>query len=104
MKAYHFPIDHPYWAKTDENGKFKIEGLPAGKHVFLVWHERGPGDSQLLDRKLQITIEVDKETVKDLSYGPTNFAGLASPPRQTVAFEDLQNGGEITLTQRENKR
>jgi len=56
MKAYHFPTDHPYFAVTDKDGKFKIEGLPAGKHSFNVWHERGPGDSQLLERKLQITI------------------------------------------------
>ncbi|MBI3863453.1 MAG: hypothetical protein HY290_16300 [Planctomycetia bacterium] len=79
MKAYHFPVDHPYAAVTDKDGKFKIEGLPAGKHSFNVWHERGPGDSQLLERKLQITIEIDKETTKDLSYGPSK---LSAVPRQ----------------------
>ena len=104
MKAYHFPIDHPYFAVTDKDGKFKIEGLPAGKHSFNVWHERGPGDSQLLDRKLEIVIEVDKETTKNLSYGAGKLAGLPAKPSRSIAFERLQQGGEIVLTQSEGKR
>jgi hypothetical protein len=101
MKAYHFPIDHPYWAVTDKDGTFKIEGLPAGKLSFNVWHERGPGDSQLLERKLQITIEADKENTKDLSYGPSKLAGTSRTSRRSVAYERLLQGGPVVLTQRE---
>jgi hypothetical protein len=104
MKAYHFPIDHPYWAVTDKDGKFKIEGLPAGKHTFKVWHERGPGDRQLLDDKLQITIDVDKETTKDLSYGPNKLAGVSRTPRRALAYGQLLQGGEIVVTQTEGQR
>lgn len=104
MKAYHFPIDHPYAAVTDKDGKFKIEGLPAGKHSFNVWHERGPGESQLLERKLQITIEVDKETTKDLSYGANKLAGIPRIPRRAVVYERLLDGGEVVLTQTEGQR
>ena len=100
MKAYHFPIDHPYAAVTDKDGKFKIDGLPAGKHSFNVWHERGPGASQLLERKLEITIEVDQETRKDLSFGAAKFAAAPLTPRRAVAYERLLDGGEIVLTQR----
>lgn len=103
MKAYHFPIDHPYVAVTDKDGKFKIEGLPAGKHSFNVWHERGPGDSQLLERKLQITIEADKEATKDLSYGATKFAVAPVNTRRTVAYERLLEGGAIVVTQKETR-
>ncbi|MEZ6066110.1 MAG: hypothetical protein R3B90_10470 [Planctomycetaceae bacterium] len=39
MKAYHLPLDHPYGAVTDAQGNFSIQGLPAGKHKFTVWHE-----------------------------------------------------------------
>jgi hypothetical protein len=103
MKAYHFPVDHPYAARTDKDGKFRIEGLPAGKHSFNVWHERGPGDSQLLERKLQITIEVDKETVKDLGFGAAKFAAAPQTPRRAIAFERLLNGGELVMTQTEGQ-
>jgi hypothetical protein len=103
MKAYHFPVDHPYATKTDKDGKFRIEGLPAGKHSFNVWHERGPGDSQLLERKLQITIEVDQETTKNLSYGAAKFAAAPQTPRRAIAFERLLDGGEIVVTQTEGQ-
>lgn len=75
MKAYHFPVDHPYVAVTDADGKFRIEGLPAGKHVFKVWQEGAKDSNKLLDRKLEVTIEADKDTTKDLSYGANLFAG-----------------------------
>ncbi|MBS0265601.1 MAG: hypothetical protein JSS02_26950 [Planctomycetes bacterium] len=104
MKAYHFPIDHPYFAVTDADGKFKIEGLPAGKHSFNVWHERGPGDSQLLDRKLEIVIEADKDTTKNLSYGSSKLAGLPKTSSRAVAYQRLQQGGDIVLTQTETNR
>lgn len=32
--------DNPYFAITDENGKFTIKNLPAGKWTFQFWHER----------------------------------------------------------------
>src|SRR4029077_18348486 len=104
MKAYHFPIDHPYVAVTDKDGKFRIEGLPAGKHSFNVWHERGPGDSRLLARKLDITIEVDKETTKDLSYGADKFAIAPKNPRRAIAYQQLLNGGELAVTQLEERK
>ena len=40
MVAWWMVSDHPYVAITDDDGKFKIENLPAGKHKFRVWHER----------------------------------------------------------------
>src|SRR5262249_30317983 len=98
MKAYHFPIDHPYVAITDKDGKFKIEGLPAGKQVFNVWHERGG----LLERKVTIAIEPDKDAQKDFSVGANKFAAVARP-RPGVTYERLQQGGEIIVSQTEGQ-
>ncbi|WP_437203277.1 hypothetical protein [Planctomicrobium sp. SH664] len=39
MNSYWAIVDHPYAVITDEEGKFKIENLPAGEHEFRVWHE-----------------------------------------------------------------
>ena len=72
MKAYHFPVDHPYYAITDADGKFTIKGLPAGKHQFIVWQER----AGILDRKLEVTIAPDETTTLDPSkttYSPDKF-------------------------------
>jgi hypothetical protein len=39
MKAVIYVFDHPYYAVTDENGKFEIKNAPAGKCRLVIWHE-----------------------------------------------------------------
>ena len=34
-------FDHPYYAVTDEDGKFEIKNAPAGKFRIVFWHENG---------------------------------------------------------------
>lgn len=46
MKAYVLPRNDPYFAVTDEQGRFEIKHLPAGEEIeFQIWHERA-ADSQ----------------------------------------------------------
>ena len=39
-KAYVAVMDHPFFAVTDEFGRFEIRGLPPGIYLLVVWHER----------------------------------------------------------------
>lgn len=39
MMSYVFVKDHPFFAVSDENGKFQIAGLPAGEYEVKAWHE-----------------------------------------------------------------
>jgi plastocyanin len=39
MKGYVLAQDHPYMATTDQDGKFEIKDIPAGKHEFQFWQE-----------------------------------------------------------------
>ena len=39
MKGYLVVKDNPYFAVTDENGRFEIKNVPAGDWVFQFWHE-----------------------------------------------------------------
>jgi hypothetical protein len=41
MTGYVRVFDHPYYAVTDENGKFEIKNAPAGKYRIVFWHENG---------------------------------------------------------------
>ncbi len=34
-------FDHPYFAVTDEDGKFEIKNAPAGGYALMVWHGSG---------------------------------------------------------------
>lgn len=66
MKAYHLPLDHPYYAVTDENGGFSIPDLPAGKHTFVVWHEAADGN--YVERKLAVEIQPGGTTELQIDY------------------------------------
>lgn len=80
MRAFHFPIDHPYFAVTDAKGNYKIDGLPAGQHTLKVWHERG----KVLE-KITITIKPDAAEKKDLEYGASRLALGRVAPRFDIA-------------------
>jgi len=54
MSARWLLLDHPYGAKTDKEGRFSIEKLPVGEHVFVIYHER----SGWINRKgLKVTVK-----------------------------------------------
>ncbi|NOX56996.1 MAG: hypothetical protein GXP27_21660 [Planctomycetes bacterium] len=64
MLAYWLVVNHPYAALTDEQGRFTIEKLPAGRHTLTVWHER----VGYVNRRLKVTVK-DGETT-DLGVIP----------------------------------
>ncbi|MDA1012880.1 MAG: carboxypeptidase regulatory-like domain-containing protein [Planctomycetota bacterium] len=66
MQAYHLPVDHPFAALTDENGAFKIEGLPSGTHQFQVWHESADGG--YIERGMKVAIRADESTEMTITY------------------------------------
>jgi hypothetical protein len=39
MRTWIAVLDHPYFATTGPGGEFRIEGVPAGRHVLAAWHE-----------------------------------------------------------------
>ena len=62
MKAYFFVIDHPYFAVTNEQGKFEIKGLPAGKYTLSAWHE------EFGEQQTKITVGSTGSTEVEFSF------------------------------------
>ncbi len=62
MSAYIFVMDHPFFAVTDEKGAFSLEGLPAGKHTLVAWHEKFG--------EVETEIEVSGNSTQDLVFKP----------------------------------
>lgn len=61
-------FDHPYFAITDESGRFEIKQAPAGKYRLMVWHE----SAGALTMNIPITIKNNEVTdVGDKELKPT---------------------------------
>lgn len=63
MFSYVSVFDHPHFAVTDENGKFKIAGVPAGKYTLAVVHRKANTGKEVT-KEIEVT---DAGTVVDLS-------------------------------------
>jgi len=61
MRAYVFTADHPFFAVTKEDGKFTIDGLPAGTYEIQAWHEKLPAKTGT------VTVTADGTTTIDFS-------------------------------------
>lgn len=84
------PLDHPFAAVTDSQGRFSIEGLPPGTHTFQVWHEC----TGWLEKSLVVNIQAGQTTEVDRSFDLGN-AG------QSVLRKDLVNRIEAAMVQRD---
>jgi plastocyanin len=62
MRAYISVLDHPFFAVTDEDGKFEIKGLPAGEYEVEAVHEK------LKSQTGKITVKDGEKATLDLSY------------------------------------
>lgn len=61
-RAYVGVMAHPFFAVTDEFGRFEICGLPPGNYTLVVWH------SQLGEQQLEITV-----TPREVRYADFTF-------------------------------
>jgi Polysaccharide lyase family 4, domain II len=60
-----FVLKHPYFAVTDEDGKFEIKNAPAGTYRLVIWHEGMGwvvGDKEPSKMGKKITIKADEVT------------------------------------------
>src|SRR5262249_4421621 len=77
MKAYIRVFNHPYFAVTDEDGKFTIKDAPAGEWRIVVWQEKsGWGKADRNDPNpptktgTPITIKAGETTTLEVPFAP----------------------------------
>jgi hypothetical protein len=78
MESYWLVIDHPYAAVTDAQGKFKISGLPVGKHTITIWQST----SGYLAKALDVEVKAGGTTMEPLKF---TAAVNADVPKLTPA-------------------
>ena len=54
MRAFVFAMDHPFFAVTNEQGRFEIKDVPAGKYTLAIWHEAYGRKKQDITIKSQV--------------------------------------------------
>jgi len=59
MRAWVKTFDHPFFARTAEDGGYRIEGVPAGRYRVRTWHERFP------ERTEEVTLGEGREARQD---------------------------------------
>lgn len=59
MEAWVVALQNPYFFKTDKDGAFTIENVPAGKYTLKVWHQKLKGEPQEIEvpEKGEITVD-----------------------------------------------
>lgn len=66
MRAYACIVDHPCYAVTDAEGKFKIENVPQGRYTIDFWHERAPGIKK--PEPVEVEVNAGEEARVEASY------------------------------------
>jgi hypothetical protein len=61
-RAYIGVMAHPFFAVTDEFGRFEIHGVPPGTYTLVVWHER------LGEQQVEITVAPYEVRNADFTY------------------------------------
>jgi len=61
MSAFIVVVKSPFFARTTADGNFRIDGVPAGRHLVRIWHE------QMGERSYQITVAASGVTRKTLN-------------------------------------
>lgn len=103
--TYLLPLDHPFAAVTDKQGRFSVEGLPSGSHTFHIWHER----TGWLEKSLTINIEGGQLTEVNRAYGMDRFKltanqdDLKTPPSD-ILWGEAVGGVRLGIRQAELSR
>jgi len=83
MNAELMVVPHPYYAVTDENGKFELTHVPPGKYVIVAWHEgwkltrEESAFDVLTERKIRRPVFSDPKTwEKQVTVNPDETATI----------------------------
>lgn len=63
MRAFVVVTDHPFFAVSDDRGRFSIEGVPPGSYTLEAWHSRYGWK-----RRAAVTITAGAETTVHVAY------------------------------------
>jgi plastocyanin len=60
MSAVVLVVPNPFFAQPDANGRFRIDGIPAGEYTVVAWHERA--------RRVAATVQILDDATTSLRF------------------------------------
>jgi hypothetical protein len=93
MHAYLRIFDHPYFAITDENGKYTIKNAPAGRSNVWYWH---PAEGWLGGKNGRNGYAIEIKPGRN-KLGDNEFAGPDSPPPTKFFWPEAKPVGDPNL-------
>lgn len=73
MSAVVLVLENPFFAKSDEAGRFAIRGLPAGRYTLRAWHERLPSVRR------EVVVPAEGEVKVEFVLGPGGVPAAPTP-------------------------
>jgi hypothetical protein len=71
MKGWLRVFDHPYFAVTDEEGRYEIKNAPVGNWQLMIWHGSGGWRGGVKGKNGQpINLKAGEQTLDDIDYSP----------------------------------
>ena len=80
-------FDHPYYAVTDEHGRFSLDSVPAGSYTLMVWRPD-------LEKPLQRRIQILPQHTTSLTIGPSGGTPATGHPE----VADIASGMKRSAT------
>jgi Carboxypeptidase regulatory-like domain len=81
-------FDQPYFAVTDESGRFSIDSVPPGTYKLMVWRPD-------LEKPIERQVNVSPQQTTNLTIGPN---GGAPPPTRQTEVGAIPNGTKRSMT------
>jgi hypothetical protein len=73
MRAYIHVMSHPFYAVSDEDGKFELKGLPPGKYEIEAVHEEYGGMTQMVEVAAKQAAPLDFTYQAKQAYRPSSL-------------------------------
>lgn len=76
MNAEVLVVQHPYYAVTDQHGRFELTGVPPGEYVITAWHEGW----KIAREETVIDVDSRQEVRRPIFSEPTTWDAKVSVP------------------------
>ena len=92
MESWGLAVNNPYFALSDQEGRYSITDLPPGTYKVIAWHP-------MLNKEFEVTIEPDKTTNLNVKFNAPKGRLYANEAQEQTRFGmELLGGKEIKPT------